>query len=1180
MAYIFGQGPKGKSSGNLFDLGVSYAPTHKRKKLSASEILQLQAAKKAGKHTSLWGQIKGATAHSLHPVLWTMDQIMRPLHGIAEAERRVGAYEHAITSTPKFKHAGWFEQEKMLFSHPGHQASLLAHGFAAGVSNHKRTGFGQAIEARGYLKGHRHLRGLAGFGLDVAADPLTYVTGGTTILARSGEHAAAIAGGRRAIHGATHDYFTHTGKLDEAIAKNEQDVVALSKMDKASGGYRYRHALSKMNLRELRAAKEGKALPSSFHPRYRIIAEQALAEEKRVEKFVPHYGIKGKKILPGIAGRAEKIGGKEVAQGRQLLPALPKLDNFIAKTPIGKGAAEAFRNSVVRAKSLTPETKQLEITAKHISEEATAHHFNFATMRLEGLAKGIDAARQRQVLHYFEKPVVKRMRAVIKMKDANGDLIHTVNPKYINHLVKKGLISAKEADFVHGYQQVVEQMFHAERAAGSTVTHFADAADTKGRMYVPHLMSNEGVAANDAMKKLTTKAGFERARSDRAFSLHELVKMAREGDIPKGVIADPYELLVARIRASGRRQGELHALGAAVDAAGVQTVKVNEKKLAATRQALKTKTAARKAKADEHTNIMSKAITDHEAAVEAAEKKVRSIRYGRKPSKTKAMNLANAVNRLEKLKKRGPKLGLAMERHTELKALDKELKGLAKQEKDILKGTKHPDYRTNMHTVDILDKHGNKMALPEELGEAVSKVRRVIEGDDATIKGFEAGWRKVQSRWKTLVTSINPGYRMRNSQTDAWNWWLTPGVSTGAMTKYATKAAKWQVRMKNIERKIAETGMTPQIRADLKLYHDMYHHGILSGLYQGDVQTAAEMLRLGHSKSALLKKARLLRFTEKAAQDMNRNGENWLRVAHYMWARESKGLSSVEAALSVKAAHFDYEDLTPFEQRRLKAVMPFYTWTRKNIPYQIKSFFRSPGKYAAFPKAAMEAEYSAGDQKGQLVPGFISGAWGIPVGGGNYVLPQLGVSDLQAIDTPHGAEARALSLLTPGVKLPLELATNKNLFTGGPIASDTHSRNPVSPIGASLLQFLPGSNVGQTSRVGPGGKHLYGPGANPYLLHALGYLGPTANLILKKSGGIGKRQADVSPLWSYGAGVSVQHVDQAQERLMEQIVNNKAAQKMMQDLRDEGILPQAKRRKGKKARQFNADILKLQARGG
>jgi hypothetical protein len=192
------------------------------------------------------------------------------------------------------------------------------------------------------------------------------------------------------------------------------------------------------------------------------------------------------------------------------------------------------------------------------------------------------------------------------------------------------------------------------------------------------------------------------------------------------------------------------------------------------------------------------------------------------------------------------------------------------------------------------------------------------------------------------------------------------------------------------------------------------------------------------------------------------------------------------------------------------------------------------------------------------------------VGGHNYILPQLGVSDLQTLDSAHGPLNKAMSLLTPAAKLPIELYTNKNLFTGGPIASDTHSRNPVSPFGAALLRHVPFANVGETSRVGPGGKRLYGPGANPYLLHLLGYLGPTSNLAFKKSGGIGRAQmGPVSPLWSYGAGLSIQHVDQAQQQLLEQIQLSDEAKKMLQDMRDAGLVPQAKPPRGKKHRQMN-----------
>lgn len=1138
--YLFG---KGTRSGGLATF-VDYST----KPLSVSAQLQIAAAQKQGHSRSFWDNIKDAGKESLHPVEWTFDKILRPSYAISAAALAVAKDSHSTA---------WNRQHPLAALE--HFGSEVAHGAARGFTGKEKHGFGQVLEQGGVLKGHRRLRGLAGFGLDVVADPITYLSGGTTIVAKSTEHAFAVAGGRRAITEAAGRKLTKGEvSLDDAISKTTKDVDSLTKMGK---DYRYRRSLARINLRELVAAKNGEKIPPVYATRKRVIAAAAHAEEKRVEKFVPHYKLFGKKITPDIVGKSEKIGARSYAQGKQVIPGLPKLDKLIERGGVGSTTAARFREAFIRASSETPETHAMAITTKHISERITDEQFKAGGAALHGIARKIKSERQRQILHYFEKPP-EGVKAVIKI-----DGVYRINPKYADELVAAGKLTDHERTFASNYQQVLEHVFHNEKAHGATTEHFSQT----GRMYVPHLMDKEGVALNDQMRLLTTKAGFERARSDREFSLKELVDMGAKGDLPRHVVKDPFELLVSRLRASGRRQGELNQLDAMATIAGVKTRLVDAAKLDAHRNKRDNTAFDYIMKAAEHTDAAHTAITSHEKELDAARTAYNRIKFGKKNA-TKAANLARASAKIAKLEKRGPFMGDASERFAELQAFKKELTKLDKQEKQILKGKTNPEYKASMHTVaDLKDAYGHPIALPDELGQAAQKIRRVMDGDDAAIKSFEAGYRKMLSRWKVLVTSINPGYRMRNSQTDLWNWWLKPGVNTYYMAKNLGKATKFSIGMKNIAKKIEKDGFLSEKNAQLlRDYEAMYDNGVLSGLFQGDVQTAAEILRLGHSKTALIRKARLLKFTEKAAQDMNRNGENWVRIAHFFWAKNDKGLSDVEAALSVKSAHFDYEDLTPFEQRRMKAIAPFYTWTRKNLPYQIKAIIQSPGKYIAFPKGAMEADYVANDPKGTIIPPFISKGWGVPIGGSNYIMPQLGVSDLQALDSKSGPKDRAMGLLTPAIKLPLELATNKNLFTGGPIASDTHSRNPVSPFGAALLRFVPGANVGATSRTGPGGDRIYGPGANPYLLHALGYLGPTANLLLNKQGGIKRKQmGPVSPLWSYGAGLSIQHIDQAQQQLLAQINFSDEAKKMLQDMRDEGLIPQAERPTGKQTRHVN-----------
>jgi hypothetical protein len=93
---------------------------------------------------------------------------------------------------------------------------------------------------------------------------------------------------------------------------------------------------------------------------------------------------------------------------------------------------------------------------------------------------------------------------------------------------------------------------------------------------------------------------------------------------------------------------------------------------------------------------------------------------------------------------------------------------------------------------------------------------------------------------------------------------------------------------------------------------------------------------------------------------VGRTVENNARVAHYIdkivKGGGAKGFSPgalgkfeddlvLRSANSVKKYLFDYQDLSPFEQRVMKRFIPFYTWTRKNIPLQMETFITQPGKF-------------------------------------------------------------------------------------------------------------------------------------------------------------------------------------------------------------------------------------------
>ena len=66
------------------------------------------------------------------------------------------------------------------------------------------------------------------------------------------------------------------------------------------------------------------------------------------------------------------------------------------------------------------------------------------------------------------------------------------------------------------------------------------------------------------------------------------------------------------------------------------------------------------------------------------------------------------------------------------------------------------------------------------------------------------------------------------------------------------------------------------------------------------------------------------------------------------------------AGQKVKEALFDYTDLSRFERNVMKRAMPFYTWTRKNIPAQIKSLVTNPQRAEKIELARQQFEHNSG----------------------------------------------------------------------------------------------------------------------------------------------------------------------------------------------------------------------------
>src|SRR5690606_13255010 len=160
--------------------------------------------------------------------------------------------------------------------------------------------------------------------------------------------------------------------------------------------------------------------------------------------------------------------------------------------------------------------------------------------------------------------------------------------------------------------------------------------------------------------------------------------------------------------------------------------------------------------------------------------------------------------------------------------------------------------------------------------------------------------------------------------------------------------------------------------------------------------------------------------------------EEQVRAVNFL-AHLKRGATIEEAAEHTLRYHFDYTELTEAERRFFRRLFPFYTWIRKNFPLQVEELLNQPGKYSIPVKAQQNMARALGVDTSNL-PDWMAEQIPIPLatneetGRDTYLTASLPYADL--------AQATAqdvVSMLTPLIKVPMELYTGQSLLTGAPL---------------------------------------------------------------------------------------------------------------------------------------------------
>ncbi|HCJ67558.1 MAG TPA: hypothetical protein DHV62_09655 [Elusimicrobia bacterium] len=320
--------------------------------------------------------------------------------------------------------------------------------------------------------------------------------------------------------------------------------------------------------------------------------------------------------------------------------------------------------------------------------------------------------------------------------------------------------------------------------------------------------------------------------------------------------------------------------------------------------------------------------------------------------------------------------------------------------------------------------------LPAPIARHIDETYKFLTNDEST-NAFIRAYDKLLNFWKGSVTGYFPAFHTRNALGGVFNNWLA-GVSDPNTYKIGNDILKGKQGV--LKTKIGDISYDA-IRQELKQYGVIGQPGYL------DIDKTIDDF-LNTSITGKIKQL------PRGAMEMV---ENNVRTPLYI-SRRMAGENPEVALGAVLKYHFDYmpEGLTFFEKNIMKRIVPFYRWTRGNIPLQIENLIKQPGKYSNLIKTINRLDGEQDEAELAILPDYMKEGMPIKIpdsiakifggetklGFANYIYG-LGIPAEDINKLWRGGARRTIEGLmsetSPILKYPIEAITGRNLFFGSQI---------------------------------------------------------------------------------------------------------------------------------------------------
>lgn len=150
--------------------------------------------------------------------------------------------------------------------------------------------------------------------------------------------------------------------------------------------------------------------------------------------------------------------------------------------------------------------------------------------------------------------------------------------------------------------------------------------------------------------------------------------------------------------------------------------------------------------------------------------------------------------------------------------------------------------------------------------------------------------------------------------------------------------------------------------------------------------------------------------------------------------RRMSGFSTQSAWEDVLKRQYDFSNLSGFERSIMRRAVPFYSWMRQNVPATIKRLIEHPGG----AEGRVARSFVTARQE-EFLPESLGTGLALPLGepenGRQRFLNKSWLPFEDALKfLGNIGSNKILGDLTPGLKVPLELATGEQLHTGMPLS--------------------------------------------------------------------------------------------------------------------------------------------------